>query len=317
MLSCLIKPCTNRQFIQLASDSISTIDTSVDLLSFSESPEDLFDPSAYRLLSTTATQLTDQQPRFSVPTHVDPDWTFFVVGLVKREKMTQQTLFVSLAAPSTYYDRRFKGTQEEYFEKLSTSTTLYVGNLSFYTTEEQIYELFSKCGDIKRIIMGLDRIKKTPCGFCFVEYYHREDALSCVQFLKGTKLDDRVIRNDLDPGYAPDRQYGRGRSGGQVRDEFRKEYDAGRGGWAPSRQEYERQLQMREDRQKDTYSSMGAAPEGAQSDYYSSTQKSYSSFKRSRERDEDEDQEGPTDEFGRMRRPQHNPRFRETSPDDD
>lgn len=40
---------------------------------------------------------------------------------------------------------------------------LQVGNLSFYTTEEQIYEVFSKCtnpeegGGIKRIIMGLDR----------------------------------------------------------------------------------------------------------------------------------------------------------------
>lgn len=38
-----------------------------------------------------------------------------------------------------------------------------IGNLSFYTTEEQIYELFSKCansedgGGIKRVIMGLDR----------------------------------------------------------------------------------------------------------------------------------------------------------------
>jgi len=52
---------------------------------------------------------------------------------------------------------------------LATSTTLYVGNLSFFTTEEQIYEVFSKCGEIKRIIMGLDRNTKTPCGFCFVE----------------------------------------------------------------------------------------------------------------------------------------------------
>jgi nuclear cap-binding protein subunit 2 len=52
---------------------------------------------------------------------------------------------------------------------MDASATLYVGNLSFYTTEEQIYELFSKCGDIKRIIMGLDRNKKTPCGFCFAE----------------------------------------------------------------------------------------------------------------------------------------------------
>lgn len=51
-----------------------------------------------------------------------------------------------------------------------TSCTLYIGNMSYYTTEEQIYELFSRCGDIKRIVMGLDKFKKTPCGFCFVEY---------------------------------------------------------------------------------------------------------------------------------------------------
>lgn len=43
-----------------------------------------------------------------------------------------------------------------------------IGNLSFYTTEEQIYELFTKCaspddgGGIKRIIMGLDRNTRWP-----------------------------------------------------------------------------------------------------------------------------------------------------------
>jgi len=64
---------------------------------------------------------------------------------------------------------KWKGTVEDLVRELATSTTLYVGNLSFYTTEEQIYEIFSKCGEIKRIIMGLDRNTKTPCGFCFVE----------------------------------------------------------------------------------------------------------------------------------------------------
>ena len=34
---------------------------------------------------------------------------------------------------------------------------------------------------------------------------------------------------DLDPGYQEGRQFGRGKSGGQVRDEFRQEYDSGRG----------------------------------------------------------------------------------------
>ena len=63
-----------------------------------------------------------------------------------------------------------QGSRVDQEKLLRMSTTLYVGNLSFYTTEEQLYELFSKCGDIKRIVMGLDKYKKTPCGFCFVEY---------------------------------------------------------------------------------------------------------------------------------------------------
>ena len=63
-----------------------------------------------------------------------------------------------------------KGTRDELERKLESSATLYVGNLSFFTTEEQIQELFSRAGDLKKIIMGLDKIKKVPCGFCFVEY---------------------------------------------------------------------------------------------------------------------------------------------------
>lgn len=101
---------------------------------------------------------------------------------------------------------------------------------SFYTTEEQVYELFSKCGEINRLIMGLDRFQKTPCGFCFVEYYTHQDALDCMKYIGGTKLDERIVRTDLDPGFEEGRQYGRGKSGGQVRDEYREDYDEGRGG---------------------------------------------------------------------------------------
>ena len=137
----------------------------------------------------------------------------------------------SLADISPYFDSRYPGTEEQFTKDLHGSNTLYVGNLSFYTTEEQIYELFSRAGEIKRIIMGLDRMKKTPCGFCFVEYYRREDAMDCMKYINGSKLDERIIRTDWDPGYREGRQYGRGRSGGQVRDEYRQEFDAGRGGW--------------------------------------------------------------------------------------
>ncbi|XP_030330479.1 nuclear cap-binding protein subunit 2 [Strigops habroptila] len=132
---------------------------------------------------------------------------------------------------SQYRDQHFRGSRQLQEKSLKISSTLYVGNLSFYTTEEQIQELFAKCGDVKRIVMGLDKIKKTPCGFCFVEYYTRADAEHAMRFVNGTRLDDRIIRTDWDAGFKEGRQYGRGKTGGQVRDEYRTDYDVGRGGF--------------------------------------------------------------------------------------
>lgn len=77
--------------------------------------------------------------------------------------------------------------------------------------------------------MGLNNFTKRPCGFCFVEYYTREHAEACLKYISGTICDGRVIRCDLDHGFKPGRQFGRGKSGGQVRDERRKGFDAGRG----------------------------------------------------------------------------------------
>uniref|UniRef100_A0A0K0D4Q4 Nuclear cap-binding protein subunit 2 n=1 Tax=Angiostrongylus cantonensis TaxID=6313 RepID=A0A0K0D4Q4_ANGCA len=85
----------------------------------------------------------------------------------------------SVGQLSEYRDQRFQlratlsslmcqGTLKEQDLALRTSTTLYVGNLSFYTSEDQLYELFNRAGEVKRVIMGLDRFKKSPCGFCFI-----------------------------------------------------------------------------------------------------------------------------------------------------
>jgi len=52
-----------------------------------------------------------------------------------------------------------------------------------------------------------------------------------VRYLNGTTLDDREIRVDFDWGFVDGREFGRGKSGGQVRDEYRTYYDAGRGGY--------------------------------------------------------------------------------------
>ena len=140
-------------------------------------------------------------------------------------------LYRDLRVKSLYTDRKFNGGQRGWQEQIETSTTLYIGNLSFYTTEEQIYAFFGRVGEVKRVIMGLDRNTKTPCGFCFVEYSRRSDTEDAVRYIGGCKLDDRILRVDWDGGFVEGRQYGRGRSGGQVREEYRTDYDAGRGGW--------------------------------------------------------------------------------------
>lgn len=52
---------------------------------------------------------------------------------------------------SLHRDRRFEGTQDEFSERLRLSTTVYVGNLSFYTTEDQIYEVrIDECSPMRR-----------------------------------------------------------------------------------------------------------------------------------------------------------------------
>jgi len=114
---------------------------------------------------------------------------------------------------------------------LKNSYTVYVGNVSFHTTEEQLYSLFETVGVIRRVIMGLNRKNHTPCGFCFVEYYFHKDAVNARDWLTGTKLDERDLRVDLDPGFEEGRQYGRGKSGGQIREDRRRDFDKDRGGW--------------------------------------------------------------------------------------
>ena len=104
---------------------------------------------------------------------------------------------------------------------------------------------------------------RTPCGFCFVEYYTHAEALACLRYISGTKLDERIIRCDLDLGYREGRQFGRGKSGGQVRDEHRQDYDPGRGGWGAQAQraEIERRREV-EERYADAEDKPGAVAGG-------------------------------------------------------
>jgi nuclear cap-binding protein subunit 2 len=141
-----------------------------------------------------------------------------------------EILFANVAEKKLYWDRSHYDSPETQIAALAKSKTLYVGNLAFSTRSSHIRSLFEELGVVKNVHMGLDRFRKSPCGFCFVEYDRREDALFAVANISGTKLDGRVIRVELDAGFQPGRQYGRGVGGGQVRDERRDTVDPARSG---------------------------------------------------------------------------------------
>mmetsp|Transcript_66870 Transcript_66870/g.159927 ORF Transcript_66870/g.159927 Transcript_66870/m.159927 type:complete len:131 (-) Transcript_66870:3064-3456(-) len=100
------------------------------------------------------------------------------------------------------------------------TNTLYVGNLSYSTKENQIWKIFNKVGKLKRIIMGLNRYTLTSCGFCFIEFFSKNEAFWAYSYLNGIEIDNRLVRIDFDEGFKKGRQFGRGGKGGQIIDEM-------------------------------------------------------------------------------------------------
>lgn len=151
-----------------------------------------------------------------------------------------------LDAFSRYKDRDFKGSESEYQERLRESKTLYVGNISFRTSELHLRDLFSRFGAVDQVILGINKVAREPCGFAFVSFWLRRDAQHAKLFMDGWSLDGRVIRADWDYGFEEGRQFGRGKFGGQVRDDHRLDYDEGRGGYSKALEERKRRVEVYE-----------------------------------------------------------------------
>ncbi|MEZ4518826.1 MAG: RNA-binding protein [Chloroflexota bacterium] len=91
---------------------------------------------------------------------------------------------------------------------------LYVGNLSFQATEQQVRDLFSEYGTVDSISWITDRDTGRFRGFAFVEM-ENSAADAAIQALDGTDLDGRALKvNEARP--REDRSSGGGgyRSGG-------------------------------------------------------------------------------------------------------
>ena len=71
---------------------------------------------------------------------------------------------------------------------------LYVGNLPFSATEEDLRELFENHGAIESVSVITDRETGRVRGFAFVEFEEASSADAAIQALDGRDMDGRSIR---------------------------------------------------------------------------------------------------------------------------
>jgi RNA recognition motif-containing protein len=74
---------------------------------------------------------------------------------------------------------------------------LYVGNLSYQTTEDDLRTLFAKAGQVASVAVIKDRDTGNSKGFAFVEMTTQAEAQKAVTMLNGFSLEDRELKVNL------------------------------------------------------------------------------------------------------------------------
>jgi RNA recognition motif-containing protein len=70
---------------------------------------------------------------------------------------------------------------------------LFVGNLSFQATEEDLRELFQQAGTVESVRIVTDQFTGRPRGFGFVEMTTKEEATKAIEMLNGRLFRDRNL----------------------------------------------------------------------------------------------------------------------------
>src|SRR4051812_9398813 len=104
---------------------------------------------------------------------------------------------------------------------------VFVGNLDFNTTKDEVQSLFSQVGEIRDVFLPTDRESGRPRGFAFVEFASDEDAAKAIEKFNGYELSGRALRVNA----AEDRPRTGGGGGGRPRT-FGGGGGAGRGGFS-------------------------------------------------------------------------------------
>ena len=102
--------------------------------------------------------------------------------------------------------------------------SLFVGNMSFQTTEIELSELFKPFGQVTRVHVVMDRETGRARGFAFVEMPNDDEAAKAIAGLDGKELGGRNLKvNEARPKASGGGGFRRGGGGGRGRERFSNE----------------------------------------------------------------------------------------------
>ncbi|KAK3561910.1 hypothetical protein QTP86_019034 [Hemibagrus guttatus] len=153
------------------------------------------------------------------------------VGGTGLEKLLKTTVFVflSLEKAALYLGPNSRARERQ---RMSDEGKLFIGGLSYETTEHSLEEAFSKYGTIAKVDVIRDRETDRSRGFGFVTFENPDDAKDAMAAMNGKTVDGRTIRVD-EAGKSGGRSGGFRGSGG--RGFFRGGRGRGGGGYGGDR----------------------------------------------------------------------------------
>jgi RNA recognition motif-containing protein len=107
------------------------------------------------------------------------------------------------------------------------SNKLFVGNLSFNVTENQLQDTFAAHGTVVEANLMMDRMSGRPRGFAFVTMSNADEAQKAIDALNGKDLDGRALTVNV---ARPREERAPGGGGGGGRREYRGGGGGGGGG---------------------------------------------------------------------------------------
>lgn len=84
-------------------------------------------------------------------------------------------------------------TADEAYEKSPMNSKLYVGNMSFKTTEAELRDAFGQFGSVTDVYIANDRETGRPRGFAFVTFSNDTESKLAIEKMNGADLDGRAL----------------------------------------------------------------------------------------------------------------------------